>query len=129
MATERVLLCEDDPAIRILLVKLLERRGLTVRTVANGVELLDELRQRPFDLLILDLFMPGVNGFDILESLRDSAPHLLERVVVVTANQLAFRTLPPVAAILRKPFDIDEFDELVDRTLNRRPPRLKEAQP
>ena len=65
----RVLVVEDTPDIREVLVELLAAEGYEVHTAADGQEALDRLREKPFDLMLLDLMMPRVDGITVLETL------------------------------------------------------------
>ena len=113
-----VLICEDDDAIRGLLSKLLSRHGLAVESVATGAEAIERIRRRPYDLVLLDLLTPSVSGFEVLDLVARERPYLLRGVIVVTACQAAINASLPVAALLRKPFDIEVFDTIVERVLH-----------
>lgn len=117
--SKRALVCEDDHAIRLLLHKLLSRHRLAVDAVATGAEALMHLRRAAYDLVLLDLLTPVVSGYDVVDVLRMERPWLLDRVIVVTALHRAFQEPLPVAAILRKPFDLQELDRTVERVLFR----------
>src|SRR5687768_12494624 len=118
---QRVLICEDDCAIRGLLDKLLSRHGLAVDSVATGGDAIDRIRRGTYDLILLDLLTPHVSGYDVLDVVGCERPELLERIIVVTACQIAAADALPVkvAAVLRKPFDLLEFDAIVDTVLSR----------
>ena len=116
--SKRVLICEDDGSIRLLLSKLLTRHGLLADSVGTGAEAVERLRREPYDLILLDLLIPEMSGYDVLDLLRRERPDLLDRVVVMTAQQRAFREPLPVAAIIRKPFELAEFDGVIERVSN-----------
>src|SRR5579862_9171693 len=67
----RVLVIDDEPQIRRALRAGLERNGYTVTTAASGEEGMDEAALHPPDLVILDLAMPGKDGFDVCRQLRE----------------------------------------------------------
>lgn len=115
--SKRVLVCEDDSAIRLLIDKLLSRHGLSPECVETGADAVARLRRCTYDLIILDLLTPVMSGYEVLETLRRERPALLDRIVVITASPQAFREFLPVAAVLRKPFDLAEFDEVVESVL------------
>lgn len=117
--SERVLVCEDDSAIRLLIDKLLTRHGLRVECVGSGAEAMARLRRFSYDVIVLDLLMPDLSGYEVIEALRRERPMLLERVIVVTAFSQAFHVPLPVGAVLRKPFDLREFDDIVEQMLRR----------
>ncbi|HET7712957.1 MAG TPA: response regulator [Thermoanaerobaculia bacterium] len=116
----RVLVCEDDDGIRTLVEVLLRRRGFIVEPVKNGRAAIEVLFQDDFDLIVLDLLMPVVGGYEVLSFLRGTRPDLLDRVVVLTAFPNAFREPLPIAAVVRKPFDIEELNAVLDGVMNRK---------
>jgi CheY-like chemotaxis protein len=115
--SKRALVCEDDGAIRLLLDRLLTRQGLSTECVATGTEAAAKLRRASYDLILLDLVTPKMSGFDVIAHLERERPHLLERVIVVTAVQPVFAKSLPVAAFLRKPFDLEELDQTIRQLL------------
>jgi two-component system, OmpR family, response regulator ResD len=110
----RALVCEDDAAIRTLLLTLLGRQGFEVDNAANGHEALAALSERDYDLIVLDLMMPKSSGYDVLSELAATRPEILCRIVVLTAAALAGRGDFPykVAAVVIKPFDVLELSQL-----------------
>ncbi len=84
---ESILVVEDDPINRILLTTCLSQEGYTIRAAENGRQALDLLDREPFDLLLLDLLMPEMDGFEVLEWLkaRPGLQHL--PVIVVSAEE------------------------------------------
>jgi CheY-like chemotaxis protein len=118
---QRVLVCEDDRAIRLLLGKELAWRGLSTECVGTGVEAVARLRQRPYDLVLLDLAMPGMSGYEVVNVVQREQPYLLDRIIIVTAVQRAFGETLPVAAFLRKPFDLAHLDTTIQQVLSRSP--------
>ncbi len=79
----RVLIVDDNEDVRRILALRLGLAGFEVRDAANGREGLDALRSAHWDLVLLDLVMPEVDGFDVLAELRDEAP-AAPPVVVIT---------------------------------------------
>jgi DNA-binding response OmpR family regulator len=79
----RVLVVEDDHTVRDVVVRYLEREGLTVDAVGDGREALGHAAKRWPDLVVLDLMLPGINGFDVCRRLRAQAP---VPVIMLTAR-------------------------------------------
>ena len=67
---QRILVIDDDPAVTSLLKRGLSYEGFMVETVQSGAEGLKMARERPSDVVILDVMMPGLNGFEVLQRLR-----------------------------------------------------------
>lgn len=72
----RILVIDDDPAVTSVLKRGLSYEGFAVETAKSGVEGLTIARKRPSDLVILDVLMPGLSGFDVLQRLRAADDHL-----------------------------------------------------
>jgi len=111
-----VLVVEDDPAIRRLVRMVLEREGYTVEIAADGVEAVLKLGLVDFDVIILDLMMPNLDGFAFMETLHANAPERLKRIIVTSAASPAIirtRMKGDPFAILPKPFDIKELSSRV----------------
>ncbi len=84
-----ILVVDDEADARDLIARALQREDWAVRTATNGLDALDEMRAEKPDLVVLDLMMPGMDGFEVLEHVR-SDPGLRDLpVVVVTAKDLA----------------------------------------
>jgi CheY-like chemotaxis protein len=115
-----VLIIDDDPGIRELLRTLTERLGCTAVTASNGSEALEKLEQESFDLLLLDLMMPVMSGYDVVEQLKAmTTPR--PAVIVVTAGHEDARSLEGldgrvVSSIVRKPFDIGAVSDFIQVT-------------
>ncbi len=89
MATEQafsVLVVDDNPVTRVLCSRVLAREGYRVLLAEDGIEALRLIKEEPVDLVLLDVMMPGLSGFDVLEAVRKLyAPNRL-RVLMVTAK-------------------------------------------
>lgn len=105
-ATERrVLVVDDDDGIRQMVCKILERESFDVDRARDGAEAIDKLKQQDYDLVLLDLMMPRVDGYGVLRFLKETRPQKLSRVVVMTALT-PHEVEDPVAKVLAKPFDV-----------------------
>lgn len=67
---EKVLLVEDDPSVRENASLILERAGMTVTSVDDGRKALDLFARRPFELVVLDIMLPSVGGFEVCRVIR-----------------------------------------------------------
>ena len=104
----RILVVDDDDAIRTLLFTVFRRRGYKVDTARNGVEALERCNSCRYAVVILDLMMPLLSGYDFLDRLSLQSRSERPLVLVLTAGTEP-RTLDPdlVAGTMRKPFDIE----------------------
>ena len=112
-----VLVVDDDKALRGLFTTLLSKSGFDVDTANDGRAAFDQIHRHPYSVILLDLMMPEVNGFELLERLQRDSPSLLPRVIVMTgASQRSIQKLDTtrIWGLIRKPFDIDN---LVSSTL------------
>lgn len=101
----RILLVDDDPAIRHLLFRLLGEEGYLVRTAANGVEALELDQATKFDLVLLDLNMPLEDGWETFKQLSTKHPLLPVILITARANQFFPALACGVGALLEKPLD------------------------
>jgi DNA-binding NtrC family response regulator len=92
----QVLLVDDEPEFVEILAERLETRGFQVRTALNGDEALAKLREQAADVVVLDVLMPGKDGIETLEAIRQLNP--LIEVIMLTGHQ----TIETAIAGLRK---------------------------
>lgn len=108
------LIVEDDPAIRRLVEKLLLRQGIDIDTAADGRTAMEKLRRRAYSVLILDLMVPEVNGFELIDFLKKEQLRTPVAVVSAVSQQsLSNLDLDIVKLVISKPFDVDEFVKAV----------------
>ncbi|MDQ6802044.1 MAG: response regulator [Acidobacteriota bacterium] len=111
-SSSSVLVVDDDQALRGLFATLLGKEGFAVDTAADGRLAFDQIRRHNYSVILLDLMMPEVNGFELLDRLERDSPSLLQKVIVMTgASQRTTQNLDPsrVWGLIRKPFDIDNL--------------------
>jgi two-component system, OmpR family, response regulator len=111
-----VLVVEDDPALRAYLVTILEAQGRRVVAAASGEEALQELGEAKALLAVLDVGLPGMDGFAVAEQLAPDVP-----VIVVTGDPLKAKMRAygrePRPTILAKPITPDQFEAAVAAAL------------
>jgi DNA-binding response OmpR family regulator len=123
----QVLVVDDDPAIRTLLRLVAERRGLSVDVASDGAEALQHLAERQYDLAVIDLMMPRVNGYELVAAIRgfDQRP----AVVIATAGTdslVGMLDAEIVHSIIRKPFDIEMIAALMSAIVTQDQPASAE---
>ena len=99
-----VLVVDDDAEIRETLTHLLQAEGYTVLRAANGVQALEQLRAGHPNVMLLDLMMPVMSGWEVLEELGASGE--LESVPIIVVSAMC---APGARACLRKPVNLDEL--------------------
>ena len=106
---KRILLVDDDPDILKVNRILLEREGYDVLTATDGEEALDLVKQGEVDLMVLDIMMPGVDGFEVCQRLKEDDESFQIPVLMLTAKtELADKILGyfvGAADYLSKPYD------------------------
>lgn len=80
----RILVVDDEMPIRMTMGDILRRRGYDIVTAASGEEALEQLHLRPFDLLLLDLRLPGLNGLEVARQAQDVQPDAA--VIILTGH-------------------------------------------
>jgi CheY-like chemotaxis protein len=93
----RILIVDDDPDVGATLADLIEPLGHEVVRVTDGYAALDRFRRDPYDLVIVDVVMPGMNGLEVIRRVR--AIDRTARIVALTGTGLDFSDALPVAGI------------------------------
>ena len=108
MSDRRVLVVDDDDAIRALLLTILRRRGIKVDSARDGMEAVDHFARCRYAVTLLDLMMPRMNGYELLDEIAKMPREQRPIVIVLTAG-IEPRDLPSeiVSGTVRKPFDIE----------------------
>jgi DNA-binding response OmpR family regulator len=119
----RVLVVEDDPNIRDLVVLHLGLEGLSTETAADGQVALDMARAEPFDLIVLDLMLPGLDGVTVCRAVRRDTPNKDTPILMLTARRDESDKVLGLESgaddYLTKPFGIREFIARVRALLRR----------
>ncbi|HLH26389.1 MAG TPA: response regulator [Chloroflexota bacterium] len=119
--TRRLLVVEDDDSIRDMMEMVLASEGYEVVTARDGAVALATLNQEQPDLILLDMKMPIVDGWEFARRYAELPPPR-PPVIVITAAQDASRRAAEIGAqgYLAKPFSIDDLLQLVDDHLDAR---------
>ena len=106
-----ILIVDDDKNIRYVMKEILESNGYTAFTAENGAAALDILEKEHIDLAVVDIMMPGINGYELTREIREFNPDF--PILMVSAKQMPEdRKLGFLAGIddfMSKPIDADEF--------------------
>jgi CheY-like chemotaxis protein len=109
----RILVAEDDVELNRLIVTWLKRSAdVVVDAVFDGEQAIEKLKETKYSAILLDMMMPRVTGFDVVEYVTQHQPKLLKRIVVVTAGGSSIIDRLQSNAIyqlIEKPFDLREL--------------------
>jgi signal transduction histidine kinase/ActR/RegA family two-component response regulator/PAS domain-containing protein len=131
----RILLVEDNPVNKLLAVRLLEKRGYSVATAGNGHEALQALDRECFDLVLMDVQMPGMNGFEATGAIRERERSTGSRlpVIAMTAHAMKGDEERCLAAgmdgYIAKPVRAEALYQLIEATLAAAQPQAQAALP
>ncbi|MFZ2491825.1 MAG: response regulator [Thermoanaerobaculia bacterium] len=102
----RVLIVDDDPGVRQFLIALLTRDGISSAVAEDGQAAIEILGRERFDVILLDMLMPRVDGLGVLRYMRDQAIDTPVVVVSAVSDQMAELIDPTLVRVaLQKPFD------------------------
>ncbi|HKO56744.1 MAG TPA: response regulator [Thermoanaerobaculia bacterium] len=108
----RALIVDDDDPIRTMLTKLIERQNLSVDQARDGEEAIERLDDDGYNVILLDLMMPRVDGFGVLRHMREHHPEKLRCTIIASAvpeSEILRNFDVPVYKIHPKPFDMAQL--------------------
>jgi DNA-binding NtrC family response regulator len=116
----QILVVDDDAGVRTTLQEALRSSGHAVRTAANGQETLRLVQQDPVDLVILDMVLPGIDGLQLLQDLRQQLPGLAAIMITGHASVGSAITAMKMGAFdyIVKPFRLEEVEMVVAKALD-----------
>lgn len=117
-AKRKILLVDDDPAVRQMLGLLLTGEGYTVLLAVNGSDSIQVVRTTEVDLVLLDLNMPGLDGWETFEQLASENPMLPIIVITARPNQHFTALSAGIGALLEKPLDMPKLFLTIRDLLN-----------
>ncbi|MDZ7263937.1 MAG: sigma-54 dependent transcriptional regulator [candidate division KSB1 bacterium] len=126
----KIVIVDDDHAIRLSLSQLLDKEGHTCHVVENGTQALATLKSGRFDLALVDLKMPGIDGLDLLKEIRQRSPKT--DVVIITGYATVETAVEAMKFgaydYLQKPFSVDTIRQVLHKILEKRA-ILKDGKP
>jgi DNA-binding response OmpR family regulator len=114
---KRVLIVDDDVSIRESLKKVLHDSGHDVLLAEDGEAAVKLLTNQKVDLLILDLEMPRLDGWDVFEGVRSRCPSLPVIMITGLITQLETRHIPGLDALLEKPIEVTVLLKKIEELL------------
>lgn len=116
----RILVVDDEDALRTVLSAELNSEGYDVGTAADGMEAVSELQKMKYDLVLLDIKMPNMNGFEVLKVIKEKHPGT--RVIMLTGfadlkNAIESKKLG-AEDFVSKPYDLVDLLTTIDRVMS-----------
>jgi len=113
------LIIDDNVSITTALSLVLKSQKVVATVVNDPRKGLEEIRNKNYDLILMDLAMPGFSGYDIVKALKDSGEIESKNIVIITASSKADEDIALLDAgakeILRKPVSISDIKKLVEK--------------
>jgi CheY-like chemotaxis protein len=129
MAAHRVLVVDDEEELTTTLVERLQIRGFAAAGVTSGAEALQLLARQPFDVVVLDVKMPGLGGIEVIKRIKQDHPRI--EVILLTGHSSAQSAENGLGlgahAYVLKPVKIDVLTDMIRQAAER--PGRGEAQP
>ena len=119
--TKQILVVDDDPSVREMLARVLESDGHLARSAANENEARMIVAGAPIDLVLLDLGLPGKDGWETFGSLRRQNPRLAVIIITARTNQRANAVAAGADALFEKPLDFGDLLQMVRKLLSEPP--------
>jgi CheY-like chemotaxis protein len=120
-----ILVVDDDPDILEALSEILEAEGFEIRRARNGKEALERLEPDPPQLILLDLMMPVMDGWEFAQRMRQKPPAISKiPLIVLSADRNVGSKALDIGAVghLAKPFELNDLLDMVRRALKGPPP-------
>ncbi len=117
----KVLVVDDEPNVRSVISKALQKEGYEVYPAEDGREALEMLKRRGFDLTFLDILMPKIAGEEVLARMREMKPEMPVIVLTAIHDSVTEHQLidAGASAYLKKPCSLDDVVGAANRVLNR----------
>ena len=118
---ENILIVDDDAKFREMLTDILTDKGYTVKGVSNGKDAIDETFNQLYNLALIDIQLPDIDGIELLTKLRKSEPEIIK--IIITGNATLDNSIDAtnkgVDGYLVKPFDPKKLISLVETKLRK----------
>ncbi len=113
---KQIMVVDDEKNLRTLLGEVLENEGFEVITAESGMECLKKLKKAKPDIIIMDMMMPKMSGYDTIRKIREDPKTKDLRIIVLTASRVEEASLYELSKFkildyINKPFDIKEIVE------------------
>jgi len=121
MKANKILIVDDEKNIRMTISQALEDMDVEIETAVSGEEALSKVKEVDFELVLLDLSMPGIDGIEVLEKLSKERPDI--RIIMITAHGTIDSAVDAMKLgavdFIQKPFTPDEIRDLVSKVIQK----------
>ena len=118
---KRILIADDDPDIVDLLEAYYKKKGHDVTSVTNGKEALQSIGSGKFDLVLMDVMMPYIDGYHVTHEVTAKFGTEAPKIIIMTSRDVSsergIAMLSGAHDVMQKPFTLDELDKKVDLLL------------
>lgn len=116
-----ILIIDDEKNIRMTLSQALQLFKVPIHTAMNGEEALVKMKAESFDIVLLDLKMPGMNGIEVLEKIRENWPSVKVMIITAHGTMEAAVDAMKLGAVdfIQKPFSVKEIRNMVSQVIKR----------
>ena len=118
---KRILIADDDPDIVDLLETYYKRKGFEVIVVTNGKDALQKIESEKFDLVLMDVMMPYIDGYHVTYEVTSKFGVAAPKVIIMTSRDVAsergIAMLSGAQDVVQKPFTLDDLDKKVEALL------------
>jgi len=120
IVVKKILIVDDEDLIRYALTTALQREDTCARSVSCGKDALAEIDHTVYDLCILDIHLPDMNGLDIMKTVKKVSP--ATKIIIMTASEVDVEMMSSIEEhamlLLPKPFDLDRVKAIVELILD-----------
>ena len=118
----RILVVDDDTIVQQFLTEVLGEEGHEVEIVENGDDALERIDSEDYDVILLDIKLPGMSGIELYKYMQKAVKSLARRVIFITGDVMSAETMVFVksaqAPYITKPFDVEQLKKEIDRILS-----------
>jgi len=122
LSRARILVVDDDTIVQEFLTEILGEEGHEVESVGNGDDALKSLSSEEYDVILLDIKLPGMSGIEIYKQLQNSSKPLARKVIFITGDVMEKDTMSFLArarpAYITKPFDVEQIKKDINRIIS-----------
>ena len=122
LARARILVVDDEPIVQQFLTEVLTEEGHEVEIVDNGDDALERIDSEDYDVILLDVKLPGMSGIELYEYMQKAVKSLASKVIFITGDVMSADTMVFIksagTSYITKPFDAEQLKKDIDRIIS-----------